>query len=69
MLWAAFTALLSRAFDIRINESRGAHKHPEKLCAEHATLYADDSHLQWSFHTYEQFERSIGELRMVFAVF
>ncbi|CAE7251454.1 unnamed protein product, partial [Symbiodinium sp. CCMP2456] len=72
VLWAAFTALLSRAIDAKIQATRPTLRigsSQDKWCAEHATLYADDSHLQWEFRSYEQFERSIAELRMVFAVF
>ncbi|CAE7265256.1 unnamed protein product, partial [Symbiodinium sp. CCMP2456] len=72
ILWAAFTALLSRAIDARVQATRPTLQIgclQDKWCAEHATLYADDSHLQWEFRSYEQFERSIAKLKLVFAVF
>ena len=60
VLWAAFTALLTRAIDLRIHQ---------QWSQEHATLYADDSHLKWIFTTIQEFERAISELRCAFAVF
>ncbi|CAE7223016.1 unnamed protein product [Symbiodinium sp. CCMP2456] len=60
VLWSAFTALLCRAIDLRMRQS---------WCSDHATLYADDSHLRWTFQTVAQFEQSIQELNWTFAVF
>ncbi|CAE7686084.1 unnamed protein product [Symbiodinium sp. CCMP2456] len=50
VLWSAFTALLCRAIDLRVRQ---------QWCSEHATLYADDSHLRWTFQTVGQFEHAI----------
>ncbi|CAE7485339.1 unnamed protein product, partial [Symbiodinium sp. CCMP2456] len=60
ILWAAFTALLSRAIDHRIQD---------RWCRDHATLYADDSHLRWQFANFQEFERAVVELRWVIAIF
>ena len=59
-LWAVFTALLSQAFDQRFYEG---------WSAEHAVMYADDSHLRWTFDSYSGFERAITELRLVMKIF
>ncbi|CAE7475779.1 unnamed protein product [Symbiodinium sp. CCMP2456] len=60
VLWSAFTALLCKAIDLRMRQS---------WCSDHATLYADDSHLRWTFQTVAQFEQAICELNWTFAVF
>ena len=60
VLWAAFTALLTKAID---------HRTRSGWSQEHATLYADDSHLKWTFTTTAEFDRALTELRCVFAVF
>ncbi|OLP93673.1 LINE-1 retrotransposable element ORF2 protein [Symbiodinium microadriaticum] len=59
-LWAVFTALLSQAFDQQFYSG---------WSAEHAVMYADDSHLRWSFDSYAGFERAIIELRCVMRIF
>ncbi|CAE7257373.1 unnamed protein product [Symbiodinium sp. CCMP2592] len=60
VLWAAFTALLSQAIDKRIEE---------KWSSDHSTMYADDTHLQWTFHSVQGFEQAVHELNKVIAVF
>ncbi|CAE7296954.1 unnamed protein product [Symbiodinium sp. CCMP2592] len=60
VLWAAFTALLSQAIDKRIED---------KWSSDHSTMYADDTHLQWTFHSLYGFEQTISELNRVIAVF
>ena len=60
VLWAAFTALLNRAIDHRIQKG---------WCREHATMYADDSHFKWTFCNFQELERAIVELRWVIAIF
>ena len=59
-LWAVFTALLNQAFDQRLHSG---------WAAEHAVMYADDSHLRWTFDTYAGFERAITELRLILRIF
>ena len=59
-LWAVFTALLCQAFD---------HKFYDGWSAEHAVMYADDSHLRWTFDSYSGFERAVTELRLVMKIF
>ncbi|CAE7805071.1 unnamed protein product, partial [Symbiodinium sp. CCMP2592] len=60
VLWAAFTALLARAIDQKLQN---------QWCKDHATLYADDTHLKWTFTKIQEFDQAIGELRCVFAIF
>ena len=60
VLWSVFTALLCRSLDLRLYPA---------WSRDHATLYADDSHLQWEFETYAQFEAAMSDLRRTFAVF
>ena len=59
-LWAVFTALLNQAFDQRLHSG---------WAAEHVVMYADDSHLRWTFDTYAGFERAITELRLILRIF
>ena len=60
VLWSVFTALLCRSLDLRLYPA---------WSRDHATLYADDSHLKWEFETYAQFEAAMSDLRRTFAVF
>ncbi|CAE7258493.1 PKAR [Symbiodinium sp. CCMP2592] len=60
VLWAAFTALLSQAIDKRLEDT---------WSSDHSTMYADDTHLQWTFHSLQGFEQAIHELNRVIAVF
>ncbi|CAE7338149.1 Pol [Symbiodinium sp. CCMP2592] len=60
VLWAVFTALLNQAIDLRLQE---------QWCRDHATLYADDTHLRWTFSTIAEFDQVMNELRCTFAVF
>ena len=60
VVWAAFTALLTRAIDLRIQQH---------WSREHATLCADDSHLRWTFTIVAEFDQAITELRCTCAVF
>ncbi|CAE6948943.1 unnamed protein product [Symbiodinium sp. KB8] len=59
-LRAVFTALLNQAFDQRLHS---------RWAAEHVVMYADDSHLRWTFDTYAGFERAITELRLILRIF
>ena len=60
VLWSVFTALLCQAFDSRLQAG---------WAAQHAVMYADDSHLRWQFDTYEGFERALTELRIIMRIF
>ncbi|CAE7740061.1 MCAT [Symbiodinium sp. CCMP2456] len=60
VLWSAFTALLCQALDNRMHQT---------WISDHATLYADDSHLRWTFRSVAQFDHAIQELRWTFAIF
>lgn len=37
--------------------------------ASHAVLFADDSHLRWSFDSFEGFEKGLAELRWALKIF
>ncbi|CAE7239424.1 unnamed protein product [Symbiodinium sp. CCMP2456] len=60
ILWSAFTALLCVTLEDRLGEH---------WTRQHATLYADDSHLRWKFLSYPQFERTMQEVKIAFSVF
>ena len=60
VLWSVFTALLCRTLDMKLHQT---------WSRDHATLYADDSHLQWEFESYAQFEKAMSDLRRTFAIF
>ena len=60
ILWAAFTSLLCATLNDQLGET---------WTQEHATLYADDSHLQWRFQSYAQLERCLDEVQIAFKVF
>ncbi|CAE7627910.1 PKAR [Symbiodinium sp. CCMP2456] len=60
ILWSAFTALLCVTLEDRLGEN---------WTRQHATLYADDSHLRWKFLSYAQFERTMQEVKIAFNVF
>ena len=60
LLWAAFTSLLCTTLEHKLGKDW-----PQK----HMTLYADDSHLRWVFHSYAKFERCMDEVKIVFQVF
>ena len=59
LLWAAFTSLVCTMLE---------HKLGEAWTSNHATLYADDTHLRWTFQTYPPFEHCMNEVRMAFWV-
>ena len=60
ILWAAFTSLLCATLNDRLGPT---------WAQEHATLYADDSHLQWAFQSYAQLETCLDEVKIAFEVF
>ena len=60
LLWAVFAALLCQAFDQQFYPG---------WAAEHAVMYADDSHLRWTFDSYAGFERAVTELRRILRIF
>ena len=60
LLWSAFTSLLCVTLDAQLGTG---------WAAQHATLYADDSHLCWCFMSHPQLTQSIAEAKAAFQIF
>ena len=60
ILWSAFTALLCTTIEHRLQLH---------WTRTHLSLYADDSHLRWTFTSYRGFEDAMAEMRTVVACF
>ncbi|CAE7573790.1 unnamed protein product [Symbiodinium sp. CCMP2592] len=60
ILWSLFTSLMCASLDRKLGP---------RWSKEHATLYADDSHLKWRFETYVELERCMMEVRVALGVF
>ena len=60
LLWSAFTSLICVTLEDKLGPG---------WVASHSTMYADDNHLRWRFMSFNEFEKTMHEVRVVFRVF